>query len=987
MPDEDTLAPFTDTEHAAVSLSGREGVMASADPQDLEGRQILDRVAAQLFGGSGSSSRYEILHKLGAGGMGVVYAAHDPVLDCVVALKQLHGYLMLEPGFIDRLRSEARAMARLRTESNVVTLYDFFVQGDAVFVVMEMVEGTTLRAWQSGRPGSAVVEKYLQAGLGLAAAHRAGLVHRDFKPENVLIDSRGVAKVSDFGLARVDRSRSGTHEDLTAGATMTGPQQIAGTPRYMSPEQLRGAPLDARSDQFSFCVALWEALFHEHPFFPFAGARGMVDRAGQGASTVASQGTPAPVAFAFAISDGPLRPTPPTTDVPRHIIDALTRGLRKASVERYPSMDALLAALRDAPVRGRPLRLAGVVACMTAALAWAWPAPPPPAPATRAELEAQAHDQLVEELGFAELADDLRTRAFPGGPHLLGELERYAKRWGEQRAIHAFTLQRLPGDPTTTARQRCLDLARDAARTLVRGLADANASATLHAAELVEQLPAPEECTTMSPEWLACSLDVAELGSDTAAQPVLVALSAASEREAAGDFPAAIERAAQAVRGAEAIKAPLLLGRSNYLYGHILYLAGRSEASFAALLAAHDAVESTGCIDLRANIYSRLIKVTAIYPSLPADRAEEWTRLHRTLAEAVPDAGTRIADALNERGLFLLLRRGQPAAALVDLEQAAKLREWLLGGRPSMDLADTHLNIGIAHQKLGRLADAATALAEATRLRHAVAGSEHPLNYKELLAMGTVQIDLVQVEAALESFDRALVLAEHGFGRDSGPAARAALSRAQALELLNRTADASAAANDAAGRATRAAIDPSECFQIRAMSAALASRNGDPEASRTLHAMLDELTPETRVTLEAQAQQAQLLTTLAYDRDDYAEALRQADRTMNLLTGAGVPESALPFIKALRIRGLAAYYVDDADGAIRDLERVLEATTVKDASQVAEDRVILASTLLERRRAGDRSRACEVIRELRATPAQANSGTVPAELRRICRVP
>jgi hypothetical protein len=664
MPDEDTLPPAADTARTTAPLSGLEATVAGGAPLDLEGQQILDRVAAQLFGGPGSSSRYKILHKLGAGGMGVVYAAHDPILDCMVAVKQLHGHLMVEPGFIDRLRSEARAMARLRTEPHVVTLYDFFVQGDVVFVVMELVEGTTLRAWQAGRPGSEIVEKYLQAGLGLAAAHRAGLVHRDFKPENVLLDGSGLAKVSDFGLARVDRSRSGTHDDLTAGATVAGPEQVAGTPRYMSPEQLRGDPLDGRSDQFSFCVALWEALLHEHPFFPIAGLRGDEDPASKGASTFASRGTPGPVAFAFAISDGPLRPIPPTTDVPRHIIAALTRGLRKASVERFPSMDDLLAALRDAPARGRPWRFAGVMAGLTAALAWAWPAPSPPAPPTRAELEVQAHDQLVEELGLAGLREDLRGKAFPGAPQLVGELERFARRWSEQRATQAFKLQRLQGDPTTAARQRCLDLAREAARTLVRGLADANASASLHAAELVDQLPSPEECTAMSPEWVACSLAVADLQSESAAQPVLEAMSAAREREAAGDFPEAITRAAEAVQGAEGTKNPLLRGQSNYLYGHVLYLAGRSDASFAALLAARDAAESTGCLDLRANIYSRLIKVTAIYPSLPADRADEWTHLHRTLANAIPDAGARIADALNERGLFRLFRRDQPGAAL-----------------------------------------------------------------------------------------------------------------------------------------------------------------------------------------------------------------------------------------------------------------------------------------------------------------------------------
>jgi serine/threonine protein kinase len=224
---------------------------------NLEARQIVDRVGAALFGEfPRSTGRYDILGKLGAGGMGVVYVAHDPLLDCKVALKQLHPHLVVEHGFLDRLRTEARAMARLRSEPHVVTLYDFFVQDDVVFVVMELVEGSTLRAWQ-GRPRSwrEVVAVYVQAGQGLAAAHRAGLTHRDFKPENVLIDGRGVAKVGDFGLARADRSRGKTLQDVgDPGLTRAG--AVIGTPRYMAPEQLRGEAVDPRGDQFSFYFAL-----------------------------------------------------------------------------------------------------------------------------------------------------------------------------------------------------------------------------------------------------------------------------------------------------------------------------------------------------------------------------------------------------------------------------------------------------------------------------------------------------------------------------------------------------------------------------------------------------------------------------------------------------------------------------------------------------------------------------------------------------------
>jgi serine/threonine protein kinase len=196
--------------------------------------------------------RYQILRRAGAGGMGVVYLAHDPDLDRKVAVKLLH------PDKSDdkRLLREARAMAKV-THPNVVTVHDVGAVDEGVFVAMEFVEGQTLREWlRAERDIDRILEVFIEAGRGLAAAHAAGLVHRDFKPDNVLIGDDGRVRVTDFGLAR-------DHDPLRSQITQIG--AVVGTPWYMAPEVLAGSQADARSDQFSFAVTLYQALVGHRP--------------------------------------------------------------------------------------------------------------------------------------------------------------------------------------------------------------------------------------------------------------------------------------------------------------------------------------------------------------------------------------------------------------------------------------------------------------------------------------------------------------------------------------------------------------------------------------------------------------------------------------------------------------------------------------------------------------------------------------------------
>jgi len=323
--DVDAIDEHLDGCHACLVVVRAAALRTGAD--DVETTLVSRRVGC--LGGGETISRYRIVSVLGTGAMGEVYRATDPTLGRDVAIKVLH-HIYDDPQLERRLTKEAQALAQL-SHPNVVQVYDVGKTRGRVFLAMELVDGTTLRVWLQQRPRAVaeILDVFVAAARGIAAAHAAGLVHRDFKPDNVLVGRDGRARVSDFGLAyaageQPTPPRADT--DLGSGgasshrSTRTG--WAVGTPAYMAPEQYVGREVFAASDQFAMCVALYEALYGERPF------RGRDYQELRAAVLLG----------AFTI--------PHRRDVPRSVARAIARGLAHDPARRFPTVDALVRALR-----------------------------------------------------------------------------------------------------------------------------------------------------------------------------------------------------------------------------------------------------------------------------------------------------------------------------------------------------------------------------------------------------------------------------------------------------------------------------------------------------------------------------------------------------------------------------------------------------------------------------------------------------------------
>jgi serine/threonine-protein kinase len=436
------------------------------------------RLKGKLFGSKQSfpkCGRFEVLGQLGAGGMGVVFEGWDPDLERKVALKVLHESASKSSKQRKRMVREAQTLAKL-SHPNVVQVYEVGVHGDRLFIAMEYIEGETLRSWlrREEPDWKEVLARYVEAGRGLVAAHAEGLVHRDFKPDNVMVTKDGDVRVLDFGLAREelgDDALSQLGQVRPDELTQTG--TLMGTPYYMAPEQFEGKATDARTDQFSFCVALWEGVFGEPPF-----QAGTID------------------ALSKRVRSGKLE-EPDRGDVPAWVHKVLLRGLSTNPGERFTDIPSLLAALT--PKRRSPWALGGAFVglaglAVAAGVMLSQPEPPPVCPDPTAELEGVWDTETRAKMKAAILASGL-DEADSHWSRAEANIDAWVNSWvaASQDNCEDTRVRETQAIETMRVRASCLDARFQNLNALIDGVLDDKRMGQW-AAPMTKMLPKVDGC-------------------------------------------------------------------------------------------------------------------------------------------------------------------------------------------------------------------------------------------------------------------------------------------------------------------------------------------------------------------------------------------------------------------------------------------------------------------------------------------------------------
>lgn len=727
--------------------------------------------------------RYVCLEQVGVGGMGIVLSAYDPELDRKLAIK------LLRPDApsgtkaeVNRMRllREAQAMARL-SHPNVIAVHDVGTFEDQVFVAMEYIDGGTVKQWLRDKrpPWSERLDAMRRAGRGLAAAHAAGLVHRDFKLDNVMLGRDGRIRVMDFGLARGVKNTDEPAPDVervdleavhtVSALTQTG--ALMGTPAYMAPEQFLGRPADLRTDQFSFCAALFEALYGMRPF------------RGDSLWELLAE-----------IQAGNIRPPSKDTEVPKWVHKVVVRGMSTDPMHRYPSLDVLLDALdRDpAKIRRRWLMAVGLVAVVVAGGFLYVDAQRRRAQlctGASARLESiwdlnrkQAVERAILATGVAYAKQAWNT--------VSRHLNRYSDEWVKMVGENclASRIQGVQSIAMMDRRTLCLERRRSELGALTRLLARADASIVANAVEAAQALTPIGSCADRNALAQSIPPPSAQIAGEV--QRIGAVLSDAGALLAAGKYKEGTTLLEAEGPALEATAYSPLVAEAALLLGKLYRKSTRSADASASLERSILEATRAGDDGTAANAWAEAVYVEG-FQKADAKRGEHWAKhAMAAVARAGSDATTQ-ARVLSSTGA-VYYRGGRYEEALEKWLAAAKLVEAAVGPE-SLELTDFINNAGVVLWQMGRHDEAEVYHVKALATRTRLLGESHPDTATSLSNLGLVYKGRRNYKTAETYFRRSLAAREAALGPRHNRVAHALNNLGNTLWPQNKLDEAHAA--------------------------------------------------------------------------------------------------------------------------------------------------------------------------------------------------
>ncbi len=683
--------------------------------------------------------RYLVTDRLGQGGMGVVYTAHDPQLERVVAIKVLRSSgekSRSETAGQTRLLREAQAMAQL-AHPNVVQVYDSGPFGDGVFIAMELVRGSTLDHWMKVKPRAwrEVVSLFIDAGRGLEAAHRKGLIHRDFKPANVLVGEDGRPRVTDFGLARaLTNSRPPEQEDeptlpnpisrsgpISLETPLTQAGAMMGSPGYMAPEQYAGAETSAATDQFSFCVSLYEALYGVRPFV----AKSIPE-------------------LELVTARGVVPPPPKGSTVPPWLHRIVVKGLAPDPAARHASMTVLLAALADDPaVRRRRVGwlIAGAVALAAVIGGVAWST-------TTRTRACQGADALLDGVwdgpvkARSEAAFLATGLPYARASWLLTRdaLDTWARAWVDARteACEATRVRKENTERQLLLRVECLDRRLNELGALAEAFGAADRELVASSGTAAARLSPIASCANIKQleDRRAPPAELAAQAKELAQQ-----ISSSRAQLLAGRHVDARMRLSVAATRAAELKLPALESEAREALGDLELNVRDFMAARRAYELALRAAEVAGDDAAAARIVSHLVSLVGWRLERP-DEARTWAALAAGITERI--GGDPLTEARIEEGLGdTEWQDGKRAQALAAYRKSLAMYV-KAGGEETLDVARLRSSAGWVLTEQGELKAAREELERSRAIREHLLGSGHPTladTWNELASLATEQRD------------------------------------------------------------------------------------------------------------------------------------------------------------------------------------------------------------------------------------------------------